>query len=182
MLENIHIYWNHLAILAAYMLPPLHSSGFHQPVTQTPWMELGKSSPLRGSPSSLTTGMSLKNGNLLRRSARAAISSSTMMSTPPFPFLWKEKKSRERGILWSKELVPVWMWESKPRQNLDVRDSRGYLLFFLLKEVWCSARPSRTSQLQSWGHCLQSRERGVKVSKVCSKAANIVVQCMPGKI
>ena len=43
--------------------------------------------------------------------------------------------------------------------------------------MWGPARSSRPSQLESWGHRLQSREGGVKVSEVCRKAASLAGHC-----
>ena len=48
---------------------------------------------------------------------------------------------------------------------------------FLLEEVWRPARSSRSSKLESRGDFLQSREGGIKVSEVCSKAENLGGHC-----
>ena len=50
-------------------------------------------------------------------------------------------------------------------------------IIFLPEEMWGPARSSRPSQLELWGHRLQSREGGVKVSEVCRKAASLAGHC-----
>ena len=170
--------FSHLATLAAYRLPALHSWGFHHPEPIQGWIKLSKFTFQRVTLVIHHTDVPQEWEALAQVSKRRHLLVHNNIDASIPLLVEGDEVKRERNFWVERVVACLNVWEQSSAKPESLKWYRlDYLLTFPPEEVWGPARSARPTKLEPLGDILQSREGRVKVSQVCRKAANLAGQC-----